>query len=224
MTRPLVVLAHGTADGRGREVLEQVTQDAAAQLDQPARLGYVDVCAPTAQDVLAGLTAPVVVPLFLASGYHVRTDIPAAVGAVPGAVATSAVGSGPGVVAAVAGRVLALEPTPDSVILTGAGSSSADARAEIADAARLLADRLRLPVRHAFLSASSPTVAEAYSGLEGRVVLASHLLAPGHFQGRLEKVAADLGLSTTEPIGAHPNIAAAIVARYRETAQDGPHD
>lgn len=198
-------------------MLEQATSAAAEALDLAPRLGYVDVCEPTSAQVLAGLAAPVVVPLFLASGYHVRTDVPAAVAAVPGAVAAPAVGSGPGIVDALVDRVRAAEASPEAVILTGAGSSDAQARAEVAHAARLLAEKLGVPVRHAFLS-GSPTAPVAYAGLGGRVVVASHLLAPGYFQGLLERVAADLGLPATKPIGAHPHVAATIVARYREHA------
>ncbi|WP_018157750.1 sirohydrochlorin chelatase [Demetria terragena] len=219
--RPLVVLAHGTDNAAGRTVLEQVTVAAANTLGLTPRLGYVDVCHPTAAETMGGLSAPVVVPLFLASGYHVRTDIPEAVAAVLGAISTAPVGSGAAIADALRDRVLAADPEPDAVILTGAGSSHDAARAEVASAAELLSERLGVPVRHAFLSASPPTMAEAYTGLSGRVVVASHLLAPGYFQSKLESTAAALGLRATGPLGSHPAVAAVVVERYRTAVAAG---
>ena len=79
MTRPLVVAAHGTTSAAGRRVVQDCAARAADLLRVPVRVGYVDVCEPTLADALAGGPAPVVVPLFLASGYHVRHDVPASV-------------------------------------------------------------------------------------------------------------------------------------------------
>lgn len=213
--RPLVVLAHGTADERGRAVLEQVTRAAAAQLGVEPRLGYVDVCEPTATDVLTGVDAPVVVPLFLASGYHVHTDVPQAVAEASGATATPAVGSRGAVIDALVDRVHEADPDPDGVVLTGAGSSNPDARDEVATAAELLAERLGVPVRHAFLTAAPPTVAAAHAELQGRIVVAAHLLAPGYFHGLATRAAESVASPVTEPLGPHPRIVDAVVERYR---------
>lgn len=217
---PLVVIAHGTADEQGRAVIEHIAGRASTALGQPSRVGYVDVCTPTAADALRGLHDAVAVPLFLATGFHVRTDVPAAVADAPGAVATAAIGSGQPIIEALLDRVREVEPHPDGVVLTGAGSSDAEARSEVIAAAALLQARLGVPVRHAFLSASGPTLEEAYATLTGQVVVAAHLLAPGYFHRVLVTKGEKLGAPVTAPIGDHPQVAATVVERYRQATSD----
>lgn len=224
MTRPLVVAAHGTASRPGRRVLEEVTAAAAARLGVRPLLGYVDVVGPRLEQLLDGLSGAVVVPLFLATGHHVRVDVPAAVREAAGAVATPAVGSGEEVLDALEDRVravLAADPDrpADGVLLAAAGSSDVSARGEVTAAAAALARRLGVPVAAAFLTGPPPTPEDGLATLAAagahEVVVASHLLAPGHFQTRLEERAAGLGLRATAPVGAHPRVVDAVVARYR---------
>ena len=86
MTRPLVLAAHGTVDPAGRAVTVEVAARSAERLGVRAEVAYVDVCGPELLDVLGRYAddpgrgeAPVVVPFFLAAGYHVRHDVPTAV-------------------------------------------------------------------------------------------------------------------------------------------------
>ena len=62
--RPLVVAAHGTASEEGQRVVRDCAARAGALLGLPSppSVGFVDVCGPTLQEVLAGLSDPVVVP------------------------------------------------------------------------------------------------------------------------------------------------------------------
>ncbi|MGH3825885.1 MAG: sirohydrochlorin chelatase, partial [Pseudonocardiaceae bacterium] len=49
---------------------------------RPVLLAFVDVLGPGVREVLASAPGPVtVVPAFLSSGYHVRTDVPSQVAA-----------------------------------------------------------------------------------------------------------------------------------------------
>lgn len=226
-TRPLVVAAHGTASAEGRRVVEGCAAAAAAALGTEHVVGYVDVCGPVLDEVLGTVVSPVVVPLFLAAGYHVRHDVPTAVVAAPGAVVTPALGTAPEVVTALADRVVeALADRvpggtgPDAVVVTAAGSSVAGARAEVAAVAGLLGKRLRVPTGTAYLTGPGPGPEEEVARLRAqgseRVVLASHLLAPGHFLDRAQAAAVRLGTVASEELGTHPAVADLVVRRYRE--------
>lgn len=231
MRRPLVVAAHGTASVQGRDVVEACAAAAAAELDVAHAVGYVDVCGPplqqvleqqvVQQQVLEGTPPPVVVPLFLARGYHVRHDVPAAVRSSPGAVVTPALGTAPEVVTALADRVLEAAE-PDAVVVTAAGSSVAGARAEVAEVAQLLAARLAVPTGTAYLTGPGPRPREEVERLRAagheRVVLAAHLLAPGHFHDRASALASALGTVASGPLSTHPAVVSLLVRRYRDAA------
>jgi hypothetical protein len=55
-------------------------------------------------------------------------------------------------------------------------------------------------------------VADLREAGEPRVAIASWLLAPGVFHPRLAAAGADV---VSAPLGAHPDVVAAVVARYR---------
>lgn len=216
MRRPLVLAAHGTADPHGRHTLSTIAQAVDQRLPGvQVRLGFVDVCRPRLADVLRDTPEAVVVPLFLAAGYHVHIDIPAAVNAASTALGTEHLGSGPLIVQALAARLLeeATDTHPSAVLLASAGSSMAAARGEVTAVAAALARRLQVPVEVAFLSGPRAGLAAAYAALQqhtpttpGRdhkVVVAAHLLAPGHFYALLAQQANQLGLPHSEPIGNH---------------------
>jgi sirohydrochlorin ferrochelatase len=218
----LVAVAHGTRAPEGPVVLAALLDSVRELLPGvDVRVAYVDVISPTLSSVLAGLPAgvrPVVVPMFLASGYHVRVDVPSAVESDGGrAVVTPALGPDPAVVAAVESRLRSAGPLPDAVVLAAAGSSDQDALAEVSVAAGLLSSSLGgVPVVPAYVTTASPSVPEAVASLRSAgyatVGVASYLLAPGLFQQRLDSVGADL---VAPPIGVHPLVAGLIAARFR---------
>ena len=82
----------------------------------------------------------------------------------------------------------------------------------------------------AFASAARPTVGEAVADLAARtggpVAVASYLLAPGVFAGRLRASGAAW---VSAPLGAHPAVAALVAERFRtrqaprEAAAARPH-
>lgn len=217
--RVVALVAHGTADPAGQEVLAEIRDAVAQRLpDADVRLAYVDVIEPTPASVLQGTRGAVLVPLFLASGFHVAVDIAAAVTGADAAYATAALGPDPLVADALADRVRSVDPRPGAVVLAAAGSSRASARAEVEVDAQRLAVLLGCPVTAAFLGGPGTSLAEALEGLardeggsaraEGLpgVVVASHLLAPGQFHTRAARLAAEHGVRCTDPIGAHPRI------------------
>lgn len=201
----LVLVAHGTRDPAGVEV----ARDLAAALPVPAELAFVDVLDPPLRRVLARVPGPVtVVPAFLASGYHVRVDVPGEVAASGrrDVTVTEALGPHPAVVRAAAARLReAGWRRGDAVVLAAAGSSDPRAVADVHLAARRLSAVVGRRVRVGFLAAGTPRLADLVSGLRAvgqrRVAVASWLLAPGLFHRAALGCGADM---VADPLGAHP--------------------
>ncbi|WP_137120119.1 sirohydrochlorin chelatase [Segeticoccus rhizosphaerae] len=219
--RELLLVAHGTRDAQGQEVLERVRQRVGHRLPGVAvRLSYIDVIRPHLSDALAKTPECVVVPIFLSAGHHVRVDVPRAVAATGGlATVTPCLGPADAVLQAVADRLAAAGPVPRATVLAAAGSTDPRARDEVHHAADRLRRLLGTPVAVGFAASAAPTVADAVTALRGRgaatVGVASYLLAPGVFQARLDGSGADL---IGEPIGAHPLLVDLVVRRFRSAA------
>lgn len=228
----LLVVAHGTRSAEGRAVIGELVEGLRRRFsgegsggDRSApeiALAWVDVLSPTPADVLADGRNTVVVPCFLAAGYHVRVDVPEAAEAAPGdTVVTPHLGAAAEIVDVLADRLAeagAAGRGPDAVVLGAAGSRDPGAVAEVEATARLLADRLWVPVTCGYASAASPTVAEAVDKARKdgarRVAVATHLLAPGFFADRLSAAGADL---VSAPLGAHSAVIDLVERRYRES-------
>jgi sirohydrochlorin ferrochelatase len=72
----LVLVAHGTRDPAGAETTEALA-DLVREWVPDVRVAYADVHQPDVTSVLREVDGPaVVVPAFLAAGYHVLIDIP----------------------------------------------------------------------------------------------------------------------------------------------------
>ena len=109
----------------------------------------------------------------------------------------------------------------DAVVLAAAGSSDAAALAEVRGAGRMLGRRWAGAcgrVRGDGRPAGGRLVAELRAAGERRVAVASWLLAPGVFHTRLAAVGADV---VAAPLGAHPDVVAAVVARYTAASAGG---
>jgi sirohydrochlorin ferrochelatase len=206
---PLVLVAHGSRDPRFAVVVESVAEQVRAL--QPAlevRVGYLDHGPPAVASVATA--GAVAVPLLLASGYHVRVDLPAQA---PQAVVAGAVGPDPRLAIALADRLRAAGWNgADAVTLAAAGSSDERSVADVHAAARQLAEHTGAAVRAAFLSAAQPRLDEV-----DRSVVATYLLAPGVFHDQLRSLATGV---VSEPIGAHPLVAEIVLDRYLTTGQD----
>jgi len=84
----LVLYAHGSNDPRWREPFEQLEADLRADLgDNRVRLAYMEFTQPTLAEVTAeamreGIHSVSVLPVFMAAGAHLTTDLPKQVEAV----------------------------------------------------------------------------------------------------------------------------------------------
>jgi sirohydrochlorin ferrochelatase len=207
----LVLAFHGTRDPRGALVCEEIADLARLSVDVPVEVAYADVRQPDVRSVVDG--PAVVVPAFLAAGYHVRVDIPQQIGARPDVVVTPPLGVD--AVAAVRDRLReAGLRRGDAVVLAAAGSSDARALADVRRAAGLLG-----ATAVGYVATATPRVADVVAevrercGPRQRVAVASWLLAPGVFHGSLAECGADV---VSAPIGAHPLVVDVLLRRYYE--------
>lgn len=213
----LVIVAHGTRDPAGAQVAAQLTDAVRAALDGVrVELAFADVRGPTVAEVLAELPGPVVVlPAFLAAGYHVRVDLPEQLAEFPAAVLAAPLGPARAMVAAVHDRLVeAGYRRGDRVVLAAAGSSDPLALADVRHAALRLSARLDTEVHIGYCATAEPRLPQAIAQLPGRVAVASWLLAPGLFHRAAAEAGADV---VSAPIGAHPLVVDLIVRRYRST-------
>lgn len=215
----LVLVAHGTRDPAGAVAIEEIAAAVRARLvDVPVEVAYADVRQPDVTSVLRGLSGPaVVVPAFLAAGYHVRVDVPQQIEASgrTDVVVTESLGTA--LVPVVHERLEEAGWRPgDAVVLAAAGSSDPRALADVRVVASMLAARTGSAVPVGYIATASPTVAEVVADVKAagrRVAVASWLLAPGLFHQRLAAAGADV---VSAPIGAHPRVVEAVLLRYYE--------
>jgi sirohydrochlorin ferrochelatase len=107
----------------------------------------------------------------------------------------------------------------DALVLAAAGSCDSMANLAVARLARLWGARHRLPVTAAFASAAPPATGEAVRAFraEGRrhVAVASLFLAPGPLPDRARELGLEAGaVAVSDPLGAHPELARMVLARY----------
>lgn len=215
-------MAHGTRKPGGVAMIADLAERVAEQLKHRVQVAFVDVLGPTPQDVLQTMPTdrPVVlVPAFLAAGYHVRVDVPAHVsaGRHPLVTVTPPLGPCHGTVRVLADRLVEAGWRPgDAVILAAAGTSDPYAQSDLRRTAAMLSAVTGDRVELAYAATGSPSVAEAVAAQcrrgGRRVVVASYLLAEGLFQDRLRESGADL---VTAPLGTHGGMVRLIVNRFR---------
>ncbi len=222
--RPLVLLAHGSRRPGPSSVLSRTAERVSTILPGvEVRTGYVELQPPDPATALEGLVDPVVLPFFLARGYHVVHDVPAAVERHGSGTVTGHLGVEEHLVEAVAQRLHeASAPLGglaglDHIVLGAAGSRQAVALEEVETITRLLEARLGREVTPAYLSAARPSVRDAVSTARAqgarRVGGATYLLAEGRFHRALHSTGADV---VAAPIGDHPALAELVALRYRE--------
>jgi sirohydrochlorin ferrochelatase len=221
----LVLVAHGTRDPAGAATADRLAT-ALAERAPGVRvlLAYADVRRPSLADVLTDLDTPeppdsadrvVVVPAFLASGYHVRVDLPEQIerSRRPGVLLAPPLGPARAVVTAAVDRLREAGRRPsDEVVLAAAGSSDPRALEDVRRAARLMSEQVGRQVRVGYVATGRPSVDEVVARTPGRVAVASWLLAPGLFHRWLARSGADV---VSEPIGAHPLVVDQLLRRYQ---------
>lgn len=218
MKPELVLVAHGTRSTAGLQVVGEIAT-AVAEHVGAVRTSFVDVLGPNPRELLADSRGPViVVPAFLASGYHVNTDLPARVRESGHRDVTVTPALGPDRVLAqvMLARLLEVGWAPgDTVVMAAAGSSDPTAQREAAVAAVFLADLVG-EVHVGFVATGAPCVADVVARLKRsgrRVFIASHLLAPGYFHTKLGQCGAD---AVTDPLGAHPEVVGLLARRFSD--------
>jgi len=232
----LIALAHGSKDRRSAATIAQLLTEVRSQRpDLKVERAFLDLSKPSFDAVVDRLVAGgfeeiVVVPLLLSDAFHARVDVPAAI--------EQATVRHPGVLIR-ASRILGLEPCflevlderlrealsvarvreLDALVLAGAGSSEMLANQAVARLARVWSSRHKLPVTAAYASSAPPATGEAVRAFraEGRrhIAVASLFLAPGSLPDRAAELALEAGaVAVSEPLGAHPEVARTILARY----------
>ena len=223
------------------------TRPAARLPDRPGfavRAAFLDHCAPSLAQVLSELdqdapgtadTEVTVVPLLLTAAYHAAIDIPAQLATASAGLPrlrarqASALGPHPLLLAAAERRLTqvmapGLPRKRTSVVLAAAGSSDPEANAQVAElAARWQEAGGWRRVVPAFASAAFPAPGEAVRALraegpvDGQVVVATYLLAPGYFADKIARQARQAGATAvSEPLGAAPEVADVVIDRYLE--------
>lgn len=221
MTPTLVACSHGTSSAAGRAAITELVDRVRAVLpDTEVLEAFVDVQSPYVADVLAACapTRPaVVVPLLLSTGYHTQVDIARAVAAHAGrAVAAPALGPHELLAEVLHSRLddVGLSPA-DAVVLAAAGSSDPAAETDVRAMADHLAARLGTRVDVGFAAGAGPridrTVAAARAHGADRVVVASYVLAPGHFADVIARAGGDVA---TSPLAPDERVAALIAERF----------
>ncbi|WP_107772672.1 sirohydrochlorin chelatase [Nocardioides sediminis] len=232
----LVALAHGSRDPRSAATITALVDEVRSMRpDLRIEPAFLDLSKPSFETVVAklvkaGFEEIVVVPLLLTEAYHAKVDVPEAIAA------AAARHEGLKIRAS---RILGMEATflevldlrlrdalkearvreLDALVLAAAGSSDPLANQAVARLARTWGTRHKLPVTAAFASAAPPAAGEAVRAFraEGRrhIAVASFFLAPGFLPDRAAELATEAGaIAVSEPLGAHPEVARAVLARY----------
>ncbi|MFT3899711.1 MAG: sirohydrochlorin chelatase [Gordonia sp. (in: high G+C Gram-positive bacteria)] len=225
-----LLVAHGTRNTHGVAMIGDLAHAMSRRLDDEVRVGFVDVLGPdpaAALDGIGGTDTVRVVPAFLASGYHVRTDLPDYLDRAPRrTVVSEALGPDPALAEAMTARLVAAGARPgDAVVLAAAGSRDRQAQADVAAMGRLLSARLGAPVEIGFVlpaadGSGHPPVSEVVGRVRNqrpgaRVAVASYLLADGLFARRLHDTGADV---VADPLGLHPAVVD-LACRRAESAR-----
>jgi sirohydrochlorin ferrochelatase len=217
----LILVAHGTRSAVGLQTIGEIADAVSARIG-PLRTAFVDVLGPNPAELLAEVGEPaIVMPAFLASGYHVHTDLPARI-AQSGhrdATLTAPLGPDPVLAAVMDERLIEAGWRPgDVVVMAAAGSSDPRAHRDVYCAARMLADRVG-EIQLGFVATGAPRVADVVRVLRAngrrRIFVAPYLLARGVFHDRLTECAA---AGVAAPLGAHPGVADLIAGRFARVA------
>jgi sirohydrochlorin ferrochelatase len=215
-----ILVAHGTRKPEGVAMIADLAERVGDALGRQVRTAFVDVLGPSPADVLGSVNgSAVLVPAFLASGYHVHVDIPAFVTASghPDVIVTDALGPSPQMVRVMTDRLIECGwRMGDSVVMAAAGTSDLGAQRDLRITAAMLSAAIGDRVELAFAATGDPRVADAVAGLRSRgahrVIVASYLLAEGLFQERLRASGAD---AVTAPLGVHPGVVRLVASRFR---------
>ncbi len=237
MTAPaLVCLAHGSRDPRSAETINALVGEVRAMRpDLRIETAFLELAKPSFGTVVsklvrAGFDEIVVVPLLLTEAYHAKVDVPTVVAEQCAKHeglrirATQVLGLETGFLEVLDLRLRAALKDArvrelDALVLAAAGSSDPLANRSVARLARMWGSHHHLPVKAAFASTAPPATGEAVRAFraEGRrhIAVASLFLAPGFLPDRAAELALEAGaIAVSAPLGAHPELARVVLARY----------
>ena len=233
----LVALAHGSRDRRSAATVKALVKEVRAMRpDLKVEAAFLELSKPDFHTVVdrlvkAGHDEIVVVPLLLTEAYHAKVDVPSAVAEASARHPQRAASSATSILgleasflevlderlreALAAARVREL----DALVLAAAGSSDPLANQAVARLGRVWGTHHKLPVTAAYASSAPPATGEAVRAFRGEgrrhIAVASLFLAPGFLPDRAAELALEAGaVAVSEPLGAHPNLARAVLARY----------
>ena len=215
----LLLVAHGTASEAGTRTTQRLRDAVAARRpDVSVRLCFLDVGSPSLPDALAQTRRrTVVVPLLLSTGFHVQTDIPAAVGNRHDVVVARHLGPHELLTDVLVDRLGEL-PAGGRTVLVAAGSRRPEATAELTAAADLLASRTGTPVPVVTLA---EPLTDRFAALAGpdrdRLRVATYLLTEGRFVDAVADAAAGFG-QISAALGVHPALVSLVWLRYGDAA------
>lgn len=201
----LLLCSHGTSSPAGQRAVAGLVEAVARATTTRVSAAFVDVEEPDVATALGALTAAgdgpiVIVPLLLSAGYHVYVDLTEATESEPAARLVGALGPDQRLVDVLVRRLGEAGLAPeDRVVLAAAGSSDERAVRDCERTAALLAETLGREVRIGYLSAAEPALPQAVADAraDGRVVVATYLLAPGYFHDLARAAGADV---VTDPL------------------------
>jgi sirohydrochlorin ferrochelatase len=237
MTAPaLVALAHGSRDPRSAQTIKALV-DEVRRMRPDLRIepAFLELSKPSFSTVVdrlvkAGYDEIVVVPLLLTEAYHAKVDVPRAVEEATvrheglRIRATNVLGLEAVFLEVLDRRLRAALRAArvrelDALVLAAAGSSDQLANQAVTRLARLWGSTHRLPTVAAYASATPPATGEAVRQFraEGRrhIAVGSLFLAPGTLPDRAAELALEAGaVAVSAPLGADPEVARTILARY----------
>ncbi|GIF99324.1 sirohydrochlorin chelatase [Catellatospora citrea] len=239
----LLIAGHGTSDTDGAEQFRAFTERVGKRLAPRGVTvggGFIELSPPPLGEAVAELVAGghrrlAAVPLMLVAAGHAKGDIPAALAREqlrhPGLAVSYGrpLGAHPTVLALLRDRLAQAEADPDTtVLLVGRGSTDPDANAEVARAARLLAETARVAgVEYAFISLAAPGVPAGLDRCAAlgarRIVVLPYFLFTGVLPRRVaEQTAAwaaghpDVAVRCADVLGDTDALADLVIERYGE--------
>lgn len=225
----LVACSHGTRSQRGAAAVAALVEGVRRTVPRIEVVEtFVDVQTPFLPDVLDALAGrpAVVVPLLLSAGFHVHHDVANAVATQPDHFAAAPLGPHRTLVDLLAARLGEAGLRDDDVVVMGASASS-DVRAiaEMRTTATALSDRIGRVVPLGHVGHCGTSLDELVSGARHpgrRVVVATHLLAPGHFHDAILRTGADIvAAPLLDERRPDPRLVSLVVERYAESLDLG---
>ncbi len=239
----LLIAGHGTSDADGAEQFRAFTERVGKRLAPRGVTvggGFIELSPPPLGEAVADLVAGghrrlAAVPLMLVAAGHAKGDIPAALAREqlrhPGLTVAYGrpLGAHPTVLALLRERLDQAGADQDTtVLLVGRGSTDPDANAEVARAARLLAETTRVAgVEYAFISLATPGVPAGLDRCAAlgarRIVVLPYFLFTGVLPRRVaEQTAAwaagrpGVDVACAEVLGDTDALADLVIERYGE--------